>query len=130
MDHFKRTTRTAVIAGIAAICGLVIAASYSDVSLASDRFSIGFGTGQADTACTVVGNTDMAVAISPGAITTGRIEFCFYGYGPYGYGNTSGYSGWNSNYNSYSPYTSNYYNPYSSWSYSPYGSGTYRPYGY
>lgn len=25
----------------------------------------------------VVANTDMAIAISPGSITTGRIEFCF-----------------------------------------------------
>jgi hypothetical protein len=51
------------------------------------------------------------------------------GNGPYGYDNTTGYSGWNSNYNSYSHYTSNYYSPYSTWSYSPYGVGTYRPYG-
>ncbi len=72
-----------------------------------------------------------AQQIAPsGRYGNGHNRILPYGNGPYGYDNTTGYSGWNSNYNSYSPWTSNYYSPNSTWSYSPYGVGTYRLYGY
>lgn len=130
MDPFKRITRTAVIAGITAICGLVIAASCSEVSVAGDRFSIGFGHRPGGYNMHGRGQYGYGRGYQSRSYNHGQNRDLLYGYGPYGYGNTSGYSGWNSNYNSYSPYTSNYYNPYSTWSYSPYGIGTYRPYGY
>jgi hypothetical protein len=128
MNHVKWTTRTALLAGIATVCGLIIATNYSEVSLAGDRFNIGFGYRPGGYG--MHGRGQYGYGHRSGNYNNGQNRLLLYGFGPYGYGNTTGYSGWNSNYNSYSPYTSNYYNPYSTWSYSPYGVGTYQTYGY
>jgi hypothetical protein len=130
MNHVKWTARTALFAGITAVLGLVVVINCSETSFAGDRFNIGFGYRPGGYGMHGRGQYGYGHGYRSGNYNNTQNRLLLYGYGPYGYGNTTGYSGWNSNYNSYSPYTTNYYNPYSTWSYSPYGVGTYRPYGY
>ena len=130
MKHINWTSRTAVIAGMTTILGLVLVMSDSQGCPGGDRFSIGFGYRPGGYAMHGRGQYGYNHNGRSGRYGNSHNRILPYGNGPYGYGNTTGYSGWNSNYNSYSPYTSNYYSPYSTWSYSPYGIGTYRRYGY
>ncbi len=131
MTHLLResTTRNAVVAGVAALCVLFMATSHTAAAPSGDRFSIGFGNRFGGYSMNGRGQYGYNNGIRFGNYGNRQNSFPLYGTGPYGYGN-SGYSGWNPNYNTYSPYNSNYYNPYSTWSYSPYGYGIQQSYGY
>jgi hypothetical protein len=122
--------RFAVIAGLATIGVL---AGLSGVSEAApDQFSIGFGRNSGNYPVYGYGRYNYGNRFRYGYVGNANRGFSFYGGGPYGYHNgfgNTGYSGWNQNYNYYSPYHSTYYRPYSPWSYSPYGYG-FQQYGY
>lgn len=122
--------RVAVFAGLAIIG--VLAASSSVSEAAPDQFSIGFGRNSSSYPVYGHGRYNYGNRVRYGYSGNANRGFRVYGGGPYGYQNgygNAGYSGWNQNYNIYSPYNSMYYSPYSTWTYSPYGYG-FQQYGY
>jgi hypothetical protein len=131
------TVRNAVLAGLATACVFVISPGVGDAAPAGDQFSVRFGGRSLGYPAYGRGRYGYGNGVPYGYSGTRANTFPLYGNGPYvyrngysnGFGNT-GYSGWNQNYNTYTPYSSGYYNPYSTWSYSPYGFGIQQSYGY
>ena len=133
----SRSIRNTILAGIATACVLAIIPEAGNAAPSGDQFSIRLGRGSIGYSTYGRGRYGYGNGIGNGFSGNRSNAFPLYGRGPYGYqigygtgyGNT-GYSGWNSNYNTYTPYSSNYYNPYSTWTYSPFGIGIQQSYGW
>lgn len=137
-------SRNSILAGLATACVLAVFPCIADAAQFGDQFSVRLGHGP--TAYSTYGHGRYGYGSSynnGGYSRSMNNSFPLYGHGPYGYQNgyrhsngydtgygNTGNSGWYPNYNTYSPYNSNYNNPYSTWSYSPYGYGVQRTYGW
>lgn len=131
MKHllWASTSRNAIVAGMATLCVLFMTTDHINAAPAGDQFSSGFGNRSSGYSPHGRGQYGYRNVVRFGNYGHRQNSFPLYGNGPYVYGN-SGYSGWNSNYNIYTPYNTNYYNPYSTWTHSPYGYGVHQSYGY
>ena len=126
-----------VLAGLATACVLAWIPETGTAAPFGDRFSARFGRGSNGYSSYGRGRYGYGNSFGNGFSGNRNNSFPLYGQGRYGYQNgystgygNSGYSGWNSNYNNYTPYGYNYYYPVSSWSYSPFGFGLQQSYGW
>ena len=101
MNHVEWSTKTAVTVGMATILSLVMVMNDPKVCLAGDQFNVGFGYRPGGYAVNGRGQYGYNHGGRSAYYRHGQNRLAPYGNGPYGYGNATGYSGWNSNYNSY-----------------------------
>jgi hypothetical protein len=147
--------RNIFLAGLATACVLAMIPTTGNAAPSGDQFSVRLGRGSIGYSTYGRGRYGYGNGIGNGFSGNRGNAFPLYGRGPYGYQNSyqngyqhgyqhgyrynngydtgyghSRYSGWNPNYNTYSPYTGNYHTPYSTWTYSPFGFGVQQSYGW